>query len=165
MFGPAWLLILVSLGGVWWLLSDGAPESWLIGAPTLAGAMWAVHRWHAPTRRPRLGRLLLFVPYFLSHSLLGGIDVARRVLARTMRLAPAIVELPLRLPPDSSRAVFVNLVSLLPGTLSMNLEGDTLRVHALASDPDLADQLRDLETRVASLFGVSLETSQEVSES
>jgi multicomponent Na+:H+ antiporter subunit E len=62
----------------------------------------------------------------------------------------------LRLPPGSARTLFIAVISLLPGTLSAELEGRRLRVHTLIQDPAVLENLRELEIRVAALFGLEL---------
>ena len=49
-----------------------------------------------------------------------------------------------------------NTVSLLPGTLSAELDEDHLRVHVLDQTGSFATGLAVVEARVARLFGLSL---------
>jgi len=54
----------------------------------------------------------------------------------------------------------VNTVSLLPGTLSAELDGQVLKVHVLDDLVDFMPELDALEQSVARMSGVSLTTSQ-----
>jgi multicomponent Na+:H+ antiporter subunit E len=54
--------------------------------------------------------------------------------------------------------VFIDSISLLPGTLSADLRGDLVTVHALDVRTDVVEGLATLERRVAALFGESLES-------
>jgi len=49
-----------------------------------------------------------------------------------------------------------NTVSLLPGTLSVELDGEILRVHALDKTGAIDEQLNMLENRLADIFGFEL---------
>ncbi|MCO5169692.1 MAG: Na+/H+ antiporter subunit E [Planctomycetes bacterium] len=143
----------------WAALTHGDPGSWVIGAPAvllaaLAGVGLSA-RAPAAALRPRA--LLPFVTHFLSRSLTGGVDVARRALDPRLPLSPGLIEHPLRLPPDGPAAVFfVDLVSLLPGTLCAGVDGARLTVHVIDQALPNADELRRLEERVAALFGEEL---------
>jgi multicomponent Na+:H+ antiporter subunit E len=54
------------------------------------------------------------------------------------------------------RVFFVNAINLQPGTVGVRIDGDRLRVHALDQSMPVEENLRDLEERVAGLFGVEL---------
>ncbi|MFO7816063.1 MAG: Na+/H+ antiporter subunit E [Desulfovibrionales bacterium] len=94
-----------------------------------------------------------FIPYFLWHSLLGGLDVSYRALSPRSRVRPEIVDFPFVLEKEPARVFFLWTVSLLPGTAGVDLQGNTARIHVL--DAGLADtaSLRDLEGRIAGIFG------------
>jgi multicomponent Na+:H+ antiporter subunit E len=150
---------LVLFAGAWLVIAGTDPASWIIGTPAVIAATWASLRL---SRRaggsPRLLAALAFVPFFLWQSLKGGLDVAWRVMRPRMRIAPGIHTYPLRLANASARVVLLNTLSLLPGTLSADLRGDLLTVHALdASDGALLDaDIARLERRIGMLFGERL---------
>ncbi|MBW6509077.1 MAG: Na+/H+ antiporter subunit E [Desulfuromonadales bacterium] len=153
-----WSRFILRLGGclfLWWVLTGGRASSWIIGVPTIALALWVMEA--APQTHPwriSFAGLLRFIPYFLLQSLRGGIDVARRAYSPRLPLDPQIIDFPLNLPPGPAQVFFLNSVSLLPGTLSADLNGTTLKVHLL--DHKIDPQLDQLETRVAALFKCSL---------
>jgi multicomponent Na+:H+ antiporter subunit E len=101
-----------------------------------------------------MGGLLRFVPYFVVHSLRGGFDVARRALHPRLPIDPGYHDHPLRLPDGAARTFFAALVGLLPGTLGVEIREGRLRVHVLDRKMPTAGTLRELEERVADLFGV-----------
>ena len=144
---------------IWWLLSDGNTQSWWVGAPAILLAV-IVSIVLLPQVPIFWRELLIFVPFFLRYSLQGGVDVACRVFHPHMPIAPQLVDYPLRLPPGLPRAVLANTVSLLPGTLSVDLDGQVLQVHVLDGRRDIVPELKALEIRVARLSGVSLRTFQ-----
>jgi multicomponent Na+:H+ antiporter subunit E len=73
-----------------------------------------------------------------------------------MPLHPGVVRHRLRLPPGASRVTLANVVSMLAGTLSADLEDDELVIHALDARNDLHAMVLDLEPRIAALFGLEL---------
>jgi multicomponent Na+:H+ antiporter subunit E len=148
------LLLLGALGGLWWLLSDGETSSWLVGIPVVSAAAWASHRLGA-VRFGSLSWLGLsrYVAFFVWESILGGIDVARRVIAPRMRISPGFASYQIRLRQNGARLLFANSVSLMPGTLAADLRGDCLEIHALDIGSDFSHELRRVEAAVGRVFG------------
>lgn len=144
----------ILLAGLWWVLTNGSAGSWLIGLPALASAVW-VHRRLSTGWRARVSPagVLRFVPYFIWQSLRGGVDVALRTLAPRLRVRPGFCRYRISLGTLPARVFFVNCLSLLPGTLAADLEGEWLEVHALNTDSELRSELARLERMVAGLFG------------
>lgn len=137
----------------WAILTGAEPASWIIGAPAVIAATWVSLRLAAPRcRSVSVAGLLRFGAYFLRASLSGGIDVAQRVLRPRLPIEPGLRKYRMRLRDPAARVVFVNAISLLPGTLSADLDGDLVRVHALDARADVQVELQALERRVAALF-------------
>ncbi|WP_048306910.1 Na+/H+ antiporter subunit E [Halomonas sp. PR-M31] len=144
-------------GFIWWILSDGVWASWIIGLPTILLIVgWNLNQGTPSQSLPRFFGLLEFLPYFLWESLRGGIDVARLALAPNMPIDPCFTVYDLRLPKGPAQRVFINTVSLLPGTLSADLLREKLIVHRLRGAPDDDQDLRECEQRVARLYGLTL---------
>lgn len=138
---------------LWWILAEGAVDSLAIGLPfVLAGAWLSLVLWGG--RSFSLRGLARFLPWFAYQSLAGATDVAMRALRPTMPLHPGLVRCRLRLPAGASRIALADVVSMLPGTLSADLEGEQLVIHALDTRRDMQDMVTDLEPRIAALFGL-----------
>jgi multicomponent Na+:H+ antiporter subunit E len=148
----AWLL---PLALAWWALAEGRPGSWSVGVPVVVlaavVAAWAVP-W--PRRWARPAALLRFAVWFLRESVKGGVDVARRALSPAMPLSPGFAEVRTRLPEGGARVLFADTMSLLPGTLTIDLVEDRVLVHALDAGPSLQAGAGDVERRVADLLGL-----------
>jgi multicomponent Na+:H+ antiporter subunit E len=150
-------LLLTSL--LWLLLVRGEVSSLVVGIPFVVLATLAWLRLSAPTgHRFSPLALLRFLPWFAWNSLRGGLDVAHRALSPALPLKPGFVHYPLTIPPGMARVFLVNCVSLLPGTLSTELRGDELILHALDTDLDVLGDTRAVERQVQQLF--SLHTDQ-----
>lgn len=144
---------------VWWVLAEGSAQSWGIGIPAIVLAVIASVALLPPV--PLVWRELPgFTPFFLWRSLCGGADVAWRAFHPGMPIAPAVIDYPLRLPAGLPQVLMVSIVSLLPGTLSAELDGRVLRVHVLDSRGDFLSELRVVEHRVAKMCGMVLATSR-----
>ncbi len=147
------LITLALAAGLWWVLAGGDVTSWKIGVPA-AFAAAAISLLQPPPRRQRL-RLrgtLRFIPYYLYQSARGGVDVARRALSPSLPLAPGFVPFVTRLPRGPARTFFMAVISLLPGTLSVRIDGNQLMIHVLDMHLPIAESLGALEARVLDLF-------------
>jgi multicomponent Na+:H+ antiporter subunit E len=162
--GRAWstvdrlLLSVAALAAIWLVIADANLASWVIGGPAVVAAAWAAGRLGTGLGvRLSLRGFLLFVPFFLWESLRGGVDVALRTLGPRLRVNPGFTRYYIRLANPSGRVFMVSCVSLLPGTLSAELDGEWLIVHALSIDGDSNNELRRLEEIVARLFSERIE--------
>jgi multicomponent Na+:H+ antiporter subunit E len=145
---------LVLFAGFWLVFAGNDPLSWIVGVPAVLFASWTAEM--LSRRRGRdvtLGGLLRYIPFFLWESVLGGADVAKRVIRPGLQIKPGFIEYPLRLTEPGARIFFLDSISLLPGTLSADYRDGIAHVHALDTDADLIEPLRRLELRVADLFG------------
>jgi multicomponent Na+:H+ antiporter subunit E len=142
---------------LWWALTDGRTDSWGVGSVSILAAASLSLRLLPPvsTYVSRIG-LLRFLLFFFVQSLRGGIQVAWFALRPRLSLRPAIHEIPLRLPEGIGRVLLTNTLSLLPGTLSVGLEGNRLCLHALDERVQAEAEVRRAETRVAHMLGLKL---------
>jgi multicomponent Na+:H+ antiporter subunit E len=89
-------------------------------------------------RGPRVVRLIAYVLWEL---VVANLKMARAVLVTPRdRLRPGIVAVPLDLQSDAQITALANLVTLTPGTLSLDVSSDrrTLYVHAVeVGDPEV----------------------------
>ena len=103
------------------------------------------------------GQLARFIPYFWSLSFRGGIDVARRAFLPSMPLAPGFVDHRLRVEPDGPSALaFAAVISLIPGTLCVDVLEEKVVVHVIDRSAGFEAELRRLERRVGRIFGESI---------
>lgn len=140
----------------WWVLAECRADSWGVGVVSVAAAL-ATSLYLAPAGAMRLSLagLLGFASFFLVQSFKGGLQVAARAFRPRMDLAPALVEVPVALPEGLARVLLVNTLNLLPGTVSVRLDGDHLSLHVLDARLPIADEVRKVEARIARMLGVS----------
>jgi multicomponent Na+:H+ antiporter subunit E len=151
------LLTAILLTGLWWMLTEGDRGSWVVGVPAILAALAVRHTLPSPPPwRLSLPGLVGFAVFFVRESLRGGIDVALRVFRRELPIRPGFVRYRLSLPEGSARVLMVNVVSLLPGTLAVDLSGDDLTVQALDDTAAVAKELTELESRIGRLLALEL---------
>jgi multicomponent Na+:H+ antiporter subunit E len=79
-------------------------------------------------------RFLRYWPWLSVEIVKSSIDVARRVLSPSMPISPTVFEVRASQRTDMGRVVFANSITLTPGTVTMDVDGDLLRVHALSRE-------------------------------
>lgn len=152
------LTVRVMLFAPFWIVLAGPdPWSWVIGLPTvLVAALLGLRL--APVRREQVvfrGAMGL-LPFFLWQSVRGGLDVARRILQPRLAIDPGFRVYRTRLSSRGAQVLFLNAISLIPGTLSTDLRGGRLRVHTIDVSMSLTADLATLERLVGALFGERL---------
>jgi len=99
-----------------------------------------------PLRRAWKGLVLLLV--FLRELVVSALQVTRYVVQPTLQINPAIIEYPLDAQTPREITVLANLISLTPGTLSLDVSPDRscLYVHAISvSTDDGSDVIADIK--------------------
>jgi len=87
----------------------------------------------------KVPQVIGFLLYFLKELIVANLKVAYDILTPKNYLAPGIVEVPLDVQSDLEITLFANLVTLTPGTLSLDVSDDrkTLYVHVMyLEDPE-----------------------------
>jgi multicomponent Na+:H+ antiporter subunit E len=143
---------------LWAMLNLGDHKSWVVGLPILAAAtVAAVALGCAVPRGLNVLGVMRFVVFFVSYSFRGGWDVARRAFSPAMPLNPTLLTYQSRLRDQRAQVLLVNVMSLLPGTVSAGLEKGVMTLHALDAGPCTIQEVRMLEDRIANLFKVRLD--------
>lgn len=122
-------------------------------------ALWLTARQIGPNYFRKMPLALLFFGFYLRELVLANLRVARIVLSRDPKkhLRPAIVAVPLSLRSRSAAVFLANMLTLTPGTLSVDISNDlkTLFLHTLfLENPDVTRrEIKDgYERRIKELF-------------
>lgn len=142
-----WLNLVLALA---WVAVTGAygPADWLVGLifgflvlwvswrafsdePFSAGAYFRLR-----TRNPPLTlvRWVAFGAFGFVEIVKSSVAVARAVLAPRLELDPGFVAIPLDVKSDAGITILSNLITLTPGTVSLDISSDrkTLYIHAFS---------------------------------
>jgi len=144
----------LSLSLIWWILAEGRADSWAVGIPSIGLALVASLYLSPPGNSLfSMVGLFNFIGFFLLQSIKAGIQVARMTLQPRLDLSPALLEFKLTLPEGMARVLLVNTLNLLPGTLSVRIERDVLRLHVLDQRQPIEQEVRTTEMRIARVLG------------
>lgn len=142
---------LLFMSAVWVVLSGGDAKGLGVGAFAVPAATWLSLRLLPRRQHLILWRVARHFPAFVSGSLLGGLDVARRALSPRMSLSPGWVEVPVRLH-DGGRVAMGAELSLMPGTLAAGVRGERLLVHLLDKGAGFEHAIPREEAAIAAMF-------------
>lgn len=90
---------------------------------------------------------ILYLPYFLYYCILANIDVACRVIHPDVPIKPGIVKVRTTLKSDMAKTFLANSITLTPGTLTVDIDGEDLYVHWINIHTD------DVDRRTAEICG------------
>lgn len=124
----------MALSLVWVGVTGDTSLANLFAGFVIAAAVLLVLRRHdGPGPIARLRRTVELALYFLWELLLANLRVAYDVVTPTYYMRPAVVAIPLDVRTDAEITLLANLISLTPGTLSLDVSGDrrTLFVHGM----------------------------------
>lgn len=130
----------VFLAGIWLVLTGADPYGIAIGLVAVVAATGLSLTLMPPRAGVALWPLAIMVPGFLWRSLLGGVDVARRVFNPRLPLSPGWKIMRTRLP-DGGKAALGGEFSLMPGTLVAGSKGDRLLIHVLDTRQDITGDI------------------------
>ncbi|MFH1566672.1 MAG: Na+/H+ antiporter subunit E [Gemmatimonadota bacterium] len=142
-----------------WLLWSGHYDGLMVGLGVLsaAGSAFLARRMYLadPEGHPvhLVGRGLRYAPWLVWSVVKSNLDVARRILSPGLPISPRIVQVRATQRTDLGRAVLANSITITPGTVTVDLEGSLLTVHALteAAAQDLLTG--EMDRRVTAMEG------------
>jgi multicomponent Na+:H+ antiporter subunit E len=156
------LLLLVLVLALGWTALTGSitAANLLLGAVLASAAVFLLRRSYAsPVVLRKMRQSLALFLLFLRELLVSAVRVAMVVLSPKLRqtLRPAIVAFPLSVKSDAEITLLANLVTLTPGTLSVDVSDDrsVLYVHVLTMDTReavIADIAGGFEARIRKLY-------------
>ena len=152
----------ISLGGallVIWLLLSGHYDALLISFGVLSCAlvtaiavrMDLVDREGHPIYL--IARALRYWPWLVWEIVKANWDVARRVLSPGPNISPTLVHVSASQKTDLGQVIYANSITLTPGTVSVDVAGGTILVHALSREGAAALQEGDMDRRVTHMMG------------
>ncbi|MHA7817491.1 MAG: Na+/H+ antiporter subunit E [Pseudohaliea sp.] len=122
---------------VLWLLLSGLMKPMVLGLGLVSCLLcvWLASRMHRtgegeePALRPL--RLGAYLPWLVKEVLLANLQVMRIVLSPRMALDPVLFQLKASQRSPLCRVIYGNSITLTPGTLTLDVDGETMLVHAL----------------------------------
>lgn len=105
----------------------------------------------------RVIRAVLFIFYYLKELILSSLYVAWDIITPKDLMKPGIVEVPVDLKNDTAIIAFANLISMTPGSLTMDMSADKKKIYVHAmylhdKDEFIRKMKGELERKIAEIF-------------
>lgn len=145
-FLPLWLLLAVI-----WIAANSslAPENILTGA-AIAGVLAFIFSrqsgvWQSLRVSPqRIWHFLLYTGAFIIEVIKANLNMLRYVYSPRIAIKPGVVAVKTHLKSPIGRLALANSIALTPGSLVLELEGDTLFIHWLDVTTDDPEETKRL---------------------
>ena len=108
-------------------------------------------------------RFVQYTPWLLYEVVVANFHVLALVL-QPRRVRPQVVRFKTGLKSDLAKVTLANSITLTPGTITMDVDGDEFYVHAVSDEAAQSATLDDMERRVAHVFFESRDTARPIGE-
>ena len=89
-------------------------------------------------------RIIPYTGYLIKEIVVSNVEVAKIVLARKMPLQRCMIEVHAKHDSEIANVVLANSITLTPGTVSVSMDDETIKVHALSfegAEDDLSGEM------------------------
>jgi multicomponent Na+:H+ antiporter subunit E len=131
--------LVLALAGLWFALSgETEPLFLILGAVSVLAVLWLAARLGIIGRDAspyhRIVQLLVYLAGLVFKIAASNLAVVARILGPRSAIDPVMVKVDTRAKTDLGKALFANSITLTPGTVTADVEGDKLLVHALVRE-------------------------------
>ncbi len=81
--------------------------------------------------------IFLFLASFFKALFIANLDMARRVISPSLPIEPGLVRVKTGLQSELGKLLLANSITLTPGTLSVDVDGDEILVHWISCPADM----------------------------
>jgi multicomponent Na+:H+ antiporter subunit E len=146
--------LVLALGALWFALSgETSPLFVFLAIVSVLLALWISARlriigrdaspWH------RAHRFLIYFAWLAVEIVKSNIAVIARVLGPRSAINPDVIRVRTSVKSDLGRALFANSITLTPGTVTLDTDGDIFVVHTLVRQPSQSDSFRLMDRGAA----------------
>lgn len=142
-----------------WLLLSGHYEPLLLslGALSCAFVAWIAHRMDVVDREGHpihlSWRVLIYWPWLIWQIVISNIAIARIILDPKLPIDPSLIKVRASQADDLGKVIYANSITLTPGTVSIDVRGSQIEVHALTTAMAEGVKTGDMDRRVTKMEG------------
>jgi len=149
----SWLIQGFIITSLWLVITKGNYTSLIVGIPFIILAVMSYrHLRIVGTDALNFKALPFFSIWFIIQATRGGIDITIRTLHLKIDIHPGFINYPMNIKNKNIQVFFANCVSLLPGTLSVEIKDNELILHSLNLNDAILSETRKVEIQVQRLF-------------
>lgn len=89
------------------------------------------------------------LPWLMAEIGKANFAVARRIVDPALPITPQLFETPTSQKSDIGQATYANWITLTPGTVSVDLDPGSIRVHAISAEDAAGIQAGDMDRRIS----------------
>jgi multicomponent Na+:H+ antiporter subunit E len=146
--------LLIALAAFWFALSGEASPFFLgLAVISVLLTLWLAARLKVIDRDAspyhRVPQMLIYAVWLIGEIVKSNIAVIGRVLGPRHAIDPAVVRLRSVACTDLGKALFANSITLTPGTVTIDVEGDRVIVHALVRETASVASFEGMDRRAA----------------
>jgi len=152
-------IVVFLIMGVFWLLLSGIFDAYhlTLGALCCLVVAWASHdlmfrNIGSGGKVATFFRFCAYVPWLMWQIVLANLHVAWLVI-NPKAIDPRVTVVKTVLKSDFSKVTYGNSITLTPGTITMDIDGDEMHVHSLSKKVEDDLESGDMERRIATVFG------------
>jgi len=125
---------------IFWLTLSGNYTAFLITAGVISSVIIALlaYRMNIADREGHPIHLglsaLTYWPWLIWQIIFSALNVTRIIVSPSLPISPTLTRVKMSQKSDVGRVTFANSITLTPGTISVDIEGDEILVHAITSD-------------------------------
>ncbi|OYX51076.1 MAG: hypothetical protein B7Y90_01950 [Alphaproteobacteria bacterium 32-64-14] len=140
---------------VFWLVLSGETSPFFLGLAAVAvlATLWLCARLRLIDREGspyhRAPQLLVYLAWLIVQIVKANVAVVSRVFGPRHAIDPAMTEVSTTAQSRLGRALFANSITLTPGTVTVDVEGHKLKVHALVRESASAESFAPMDRRAA----------------
>lgn len=130
----AFVILLLVLFGLWVMLAGTDSEELIAGGITaflislfFSGKASALSDIRFTPKS--ILYMIIYIPFFIGELIKSNLDVAGRVISPRLPINPGIVKVKTRLKSPLGRLILANSITLTPGTMTVETEGEYLFIH------------------------------------
>ncbi len=91
---------------------------------------------------------LLYMCWLLKEIAVANWDVTKRIIGGVTSIEPQVIRLPISQRTEVGRVIYANSITLTPGTISIDLDDESVVVHALSAEGIEALEEGEMDRRV-----------------
>ncbi len=154
------LSVIITLFAFWVVLSGYfTPFLLTMGVVSAVAVVWFAHRMDVIDHEGHPMHLspsaLLYWPWLLKEIVKSAIDVSKIILNPSLPISPTMVRVKTSQKSQVGQVVYANSITLTPGTISVDITGDEILVHALTREGAAGVADGDMDRRVTEFEGLS----------
>lgn len=144
---------------VFWLLLSGYIQPLLLsfGAISVAIVLFVLKRMDAVDKEPmQIGsghKVIGYLVWLLGQIISSSIYVTKLIWGSSNQISPSLVKIKTNHVPPKKQVLYANSITLTPGTLSVDLEGGEITVHALQKSSIEELKQGGMERKITAIWG------------